>query len=426
MTRSILLATAALLLTTGFAPADDLTRAKAILAKTPVIDGHNDVPWGVRQKLRGKTAGFAFERLPDNERSDWHTDIERMRDGRVGGQFWSVYIDAGMTGPDGVQATLEQVDITRRLIDRYEALEFAGNAAETARIMKRGRIASLMGAEGGHSIGNSLAVLRQLHALGVGYMTLTHSKTIDWADSATDAPKHDGLTPFGVEVVKEMNRLGMLVDLSHVAPATMNDAIDASVAPVIFSHSNAKAVADHPRNVPDDVLKRLPGNGGVIMVTFVQPFTSQATAEWDARQSAEEARLKSRNPADAAAVKSALDAWVAANPRPRATVQQVADHVDHVRKVAGIDHIGIGSDYDGIPNTPVDLEDVAAVPNLFAELLRRGYSEADLGKIAQGNILRVMRQAEVVAARLQKERGPNETRIDDKPATPPAIDDRPR
>ena len=423
--KRLLLAATALMLT-GFAPADDLQRARAVLSKTPVIDGHNDVPWGVREKLNSKIGGFAFDRLPDDQRSDWHTDIERMRDGRVGGQFWSVYIDAGMTGPAGVQATIEQIDIARRLIDRYDALEFAATAADAERIMKRGRIASMLGAEGGHSIGNSLAALRQLRALGVGYMTLTHSKTIDWADSATDAPKHDGLTPFGVEVVKEMNRIGMLVDLSHVAPSTMNDAIDASAAPVIFTHSNAKAVADHARNVPDDVLKRLPANGGVIMVTFVQSFTSQAVAEWDARKTAEEARLKARLPADAAAVKAGVDAWVAANPQPRATVEQVADHIDHVRKVAGIDHIGIGSDYDGIPSTPVGLENVSTVPNLFAELVRRGYSNADLSKIAQGNILRVMKQAEAVAARLQKERGPSEMRIDDGPATPPAIDDRPR
>lgn len=424
--KRLLLATAALMLATGFAPADDLQRARAVLAKTPVIDGHNDVPWSVRQKLRGKTAGLAFDRLPDDQRSDWHTDIERMRDGRVGGQFWSVYIDAGMTGPDGVQATIEQIDIARRLIDRYDALEFAATASDAERIMKRGRIASMLGAEGGHSIGNSLAALRQLRALGVGYMTLTHGKTIDWADSATDAPKHDGLTPFGVEVVREMNRLGMLVDLSHVAPSTMRDALDASVAPVIFSHSNAQAIAPHARNVPDDVLKRLPANGGVIMVTFVEPFTSEAVAEWGARQSAEEARLKALHPGDPAKAKAALDAWVAANPRPRATAAQVADHVDHVRKVAGIDHIGIGSDYDGIPTTPVGLEDVAAVPNLFAELVRRGYSSADLSKIAQGNILRVMKQAEIVSARLQKERGPSEMRIDDGPAVAAAIDDRPR
>jgi membrane dipeptidase len=285
----------------------------------------------------------------------------------------------------------------------------AATADATVQAMKRRRIASLLGAEGGHSIGNSLAVLRQLHALGVGYMTLTHGKTIDWADSATDAPRHDGLTPFGVEVVREMNRLGMLVDLSHVAPSTMRDALDASAAPVIFSHSNARGVTDHPRNVPDDVLRRLPANGGVIMVTFVPQFTSGQVMQWDATHAAEKARLEALNLGDPGKAAAQLGAWAAANPRPQATVAQVADHVDHMRKVAGIDHIGIGSDYDGIPNTPAGLEDVAAIPNLFAELLRRGYTEADLGKIAQGNILRVMRRAEAVAARLQREGAPAES-----------------
>jgi membrane dipeptidase len=401
-----------MLLLAGFAPADDLTRARAVLARAPVIDGHNDVPWKVREQRQGRLEGFAFERLPDDQRALWHTDIARMREGRVGGQFWSVYVDAGMARDEAVRVTLEQVDIARRLIDKHDALEFAPTEARAGRAMKAGRIASLIGAEGGHSIGNSMGALRRLSALGVGYMTLTHSKTIDWADSATDAPRHDGLSPFGIEVVKEMNRLGMLVDLSHVAPATMHDALDASTAPVIFSHSNARAVADHPRNVPDDVLKRLPANGGVIMVTFVPPFTSRAVAEWDAALAAEEARLKALNPANAAAVTSALDAWKATNPRPKATVAQLADHVDHIRKVAGIDHIGIGSDFDGIPAGPVGLENVSMIPNLFAELLRRGYIEADLAKISQANIRRVMRTAEAAAARLQRERSPSEARID--------------
>lgn len=410
MTRPLL--AAALLLLAGFAPADDLTRARSLLAKSPVIDGHNDVPWKVREQLKGRLDGFAFERLPDDQRAKWHTDIARMRDGRVGGQFWSVYIDAAMGRDEAVIATLEQVDVARRLIGKHDALEFTPTEAAAGRAMKAGRIASMLGAEGGHSIGNSMAMLRRLHALGVGYMTLTHSKTIDWADSATDAPRHDGLSPFGVEVVKEMNRLGMLVDLSHVSPATMNDALDASAAPVIFSHSNARAVTDHARNVPDDVLKRLAANGGVIMVTFVPAFSSNAVAQWSAAQAGEEARLKSLHPGDPAAAKAKLEAWAAANPRPEAKVTQVADHVDHIRKVAGIDHIGIGSDYDGIPAAPAGLEHVGLVPNLFAELLRRGYSEGELAKIAQGNIRRVMRQAEAAAARLQRERGPSEARIE--------------
>jgi membrane dipeptidase len=403
------LALAALLLV-GAAPADHLTRARALLARTPVIDGHNDVPFKLRELREGRVQGFAFESLPDGERKLWHTDLDRMRRGGVGGQYWSVYIPPEVTGDAAVRMTIEQVDIARRLIDRNpNAMTRAATADATVQAMKRRRIASLLGAEGGHSIGNSLAVLRQLHALGVGYMTLTHGKTIDWADSATDAPRHDGLTPFGVEVVREMNRLGMLVDLSHVAPSTMRDALDASAAPVIFSHSNARGVTDHPRNVPDDVLRRLPANGGVIMVTFVPQFTSGQVMQWDATHAAEKARLEALNLGDPGKAAAQLGAWAAANPRPQATVAQVADHVDHMRKVAGIDHIGIGSDYDGIPNTPAGLEDVAAIPNLFAELLRRGYTEADLGKIAQGNILRVMRRAEAVAARLQREGAPAES-----------------
>lgn len=403
---------AAALLLAGFAPADDLTRARAILAKAPVVDGHNDVPWKVREQRQSRLDGFAFDRLPDEDRKDWHTDIARMRDGRVGGQFWSVYVDAGLAKDEAVRVTFEQVDIARRLIDKHDALVLASTAAAVRRTIKAGGIASLLGAEGGHSINNSLAVLRRLHAAGVGYMTLTHSKTIDWADSATDAARHDGLSPFGVEVVKEMNRLGMLVDLSHVSPATMHDALDASAAPVIFSHSSAKAVTDHPRNVPDDVLKRLPANGGVVMVTFVPQFINRQVADFDAALAAEDARLKALHPGDAATAAAKLEAWKAANPRPKATVAQLADHVDHIRKVAGIDHIGIGSDFDGIAEGPAGLEHVGLIPSLFAELLRRGYSEADLAKIAQGNILRVMTRAETVAAGAQREHGPSEARID--------------
>lgn len=408
-------ALAALFLATGFAPADDLSRARAVLSRAPVVDGHNDVPWKVREELGGKIDGFAFDRLTDEQRKLWHTDLDRLRDGRVGGQFWSVYVPAELAGDEAVRVTLEQVDIARRLIDRFPALAFAPDAAAAEKAMKAGKIASMLGAEGGHSIGNSLAVLRRLHALGVGYMTLTHAKNNDWADSATDAPRHDGLTPFGVEVVREMNRLGMLVDLSHVAPSTMQDALDATAAPVIFSHSGARAITDHPRNVPDEVLKRLPANGGVVMITFVPPFVSRAVADWDAAYLGEKARLEALNLGNPAAAKAKLDAWATANPRPQATVAQVADHMDHVRKVAGIDHLGIGSDYDGIPAGPSGLENVAMIPNLFAELVRRGYSDADLAKIAQGNILRVMRQAERIAARLQRERGPSEAQLQEAP-----------
>jgi membrane dipeptidase len=411
------LALAALMLASGYAPADDLQRARQLLARTPVVDGHNDVPIQVRERRGGKLYGFLFNRLPDDERAVWHTDIERLRQGGVGGQFWSVYVDANLARDEAVRVTLEQIDIARRLIDKHDALAFTPTVAQARAAMRRGRIASMLGAEGGHSIGNSLGVLRQLHALGVGYMTLTHSKTIDWADSATDAPRHGGLSPFGVEVVREMNRLGMLVDLSHVSPATMHDALDAAEAPVIFSHSNARAVLDHPRSVPDDVLKRLPENGGVIMITFIPVTLSADFGRWSAARAAEEARLRFVHPDDPKAVVAGLARWEAANPKPDATVAQVADHIDHVRNVAGIDHIGIGSDWDGLRELPAGLKTADQMPNLFAELIRRGYSDADLAKIAQGNILRVMAQAEQAAARLQRERGPSEAQLQ---ATAPA------
>lgn len=410
--RSFSLSVATLLLATGFAPADDLARARALLARTPVIDGHNDVPMQVPRRAGGKIEGFAFERLPDEQQKTWQTDIDRMRRGNVAGQFWSIYVDPGLARDEAVRATLDQLDIMRRLIERHDALVPTVTAAETVKVMKQRRIASLLGVEGGHSIGNSLGVLRQLHGLGVGYLTLTHSKNTDWADSGTDAPRHGGLAPFGVEVVREMNRLGMLVDLSHTSPATMHDALDASQAPVIFSHSNVRALADHARNIPDDVLKRVPANGGIVMVTFFPGFISPEVVEWRAAYEGEETRLRALHLGDPATAKSKLEAWVAANPRPKATVAQLADHVDHLRKVVGIDHIGIGSDFDGIPFTTTGLEDVAAIPNLFAELLRRGYSQTDLAKIAQGNILRVMAQAEQVGARLRRERQPSEARLD--------------
>jgi len=398
---------------TGAAAADDsaLGRARALLAKTPVIDGHNDVPIQVRERRGGRLQGFHFDRLSDAERAVWHTDIDRMRRGGIGGQFWSVYVPADLARDEAVRVTLEQIDVTRRLVAKHGALVLAPTAAGTRAAMRGGRIASLLGAEGGHSIGNSLGVLRQLHALGVGYMTLTHSKNTDWADSATDAPRHDGLTPFGVEVVREMNRLGMLVDLSHVSPATMHDALDATEAPVIFSHSNARAVLDHPRSVPDDVLKRMPKNGGVVMATFIPATLSAEFGRWTTARGAEEARLKALNP-DAEAVRAGLARWEAANPKPDAAVAQVADHIDHIRKVAGIDHVGIGSDWDGLRELPAGLRTADQLPNLFAELIRRGYGDADLAKIAQGNILRVMARAEGVAARLQRERAPGEATIE--------------
>jgi membrane dipeptidase len=392
------------------AHADDLAAARAALKAVPIIDGHNDLPWQLRLHNGQRTSDFNFGKLPERFRGRIVTDFEMMKAGGVGGQFWSVYVPSETEGPEAVRQTLEQIDIMQRLIDAHpDLLRKVGTAAEAERAMRAGKIASLFGAEGGHSIGNSLGVLRQLYALGVRYMTLTHGKTTAWADSATDAPRHDGLAPFGVEVVREMNRLGMLVDLSHVTPATMHDALGASAAPVIFSHSNAKALRDRPRNVPDDVLVRLKANRGVIMVYFAETSLSAATNDWYREEAAEKARLAYDFPDRPAFAEERLQAWRQANPMPKSTIAEVADHIDHIRKVAGIDAIGIGSDFDGLSSYPEGLETTADFPALFAELVRRGYVKAELGKIASGNILRVMREAEAVAARLQRERPPGET-----------------
>ena len=378
-----------------------LERARALHKQVPLIDGHNDYPWALREN-----AARDLEKL-DITRSQpsIHTDIARLRAGGVGGQFWSVYTPSDYAGQTAVTATLEQIDIVHRMMKKYpDVFELALTAADIERIFKGGRIASLMGMEGGHSIDNSLAALRMFHRLGARYMTLTHSKNTDWADSGTDTPVHGGLNTFGEDVVREMNWLGMLVDLSHVSPDTMKDAIAVSAAPVIFSHSSARAINDVPRNVPDDVLRLLPKNGGVVMVTFVPGFLSPKVAEWNKRQTDETARLQQQFPSDEAARKSGLDAWNRANPVPRATIADAADHIDHIRKVAGIDHIGLGGDYDGITSVPEGLEDVSKYPALTAELLRRGYKDDEIKKILGLNILRVMRAAEAAAAKLQKER----------------------
>jgi membrane dipeptidase len=330
------------------------------------------------------------------------TDMARLHAGRVGGQFWSVYINGAITGDAAIRETIEQIDIVRRMIDAYpQDLELARTADDVVRIHKAGKIASMLGVEGGRQIGGSLAALRQYYNLGARYMTLTHNQTTEWADSATDDPKYDGLSPFGVTVVHEMNRIGMLVDLSHVSPATMKDAIAASRAPVIFSHSSARALVDHPRNVPDDVLRLLPANGGVVMVNFVPDFISAEVRQWGAEKSAEEARLKAFNRESSAAVQAGLKAWEAAHPRPPVDVRTVADHIEHVAKVAGHDHVGIGADLDGIPYTPRGLEGVQSYPAVFAELIRRGWSDQNLAKLAGGNVLRVLRQAEAVSASLK-------------------------
>jgi membrane dipeptidase len=381
-----------------------LTRARALHKQVPLIDGHNDYPWAVRENVQRDIEKLDIAR----PQPTIHTDIERLKAGGVGGQFWSVYTPSDYAGQTAVTATLEQIDIVHQMLRKYpETFELALTAADVERIFKSGKIASLIGMEGGHSIDNSLAALRMFHRLGARYMTLTHSKNTPWADAATDTPQHGGLTPFGEQVVREMNWLGMLVDLSHVSPDTMADAIGVSTAPVIFSHSSARAVNDVPRNVPDNVLQMLPKNGGVVMVTFVPGFLSPKVTAWNALETAENARLLQQLPSDEAGRKAGIEAWRKANPVPRATVADIANHIDHIKKVAGIDHIGLGGDFDGITSVPEGMEDVSKYPALTAELLRRGYSDEDVKKILGLNILRVMKAAEAVSAKLRKERGPS-------------------
>ena len=389
---------------------DRMEEAREILAEQPIFDGHNDLPYTIRRQNEARTSDFPFIGLDERFRGEVATDGPMLKAGGVGAQFWSVYVPASLPEPEAVVQVIEQIDLADRLIARNpDFLVKASNAGEVRRAMRQGKIAGMYGVEGGHAIANSLGVLRQLHELGARYMTLTHSATLDWVDSATDVPRHGGLSPFGEEVVREMNRLGMLVDLSHVSAEAMHDAIRVSEAPVIFSHSSARAVSGHPRNVPDDVLALLPQDGGVVMVTFVESFLNEDRRRWFAEREAEDARFRSLNPgAPDEEVDAAITSWDAANPGPKASISDVADHVDHIRRVAGIDHIGIGGDYDGIPTYPTGLETVADYPALFAELLQRGYSEDDLKKISSGNILRVLEQAEGVAARLQRERGPSE------------------
>ncbi len=377
--------------------------ADAALRAAPVWDGHNDVPEQLRSRRKNVLAGFDFQDTSKTAdaasgKAAMHTDIARLRRGRVGAQFWSVWVSPLQSEPQSVEAVLEQIDLTRRLIAAYPRdLQFATTANDVEQAMRGGRIASLIGMEGGHSIGGSLGVLRQMYALGARYMTLTHFRNTAWADSATDAPAHDGLTDFGRDVVREMQRLGMLVDLSHVSEATMLDALDVARAPVMFSHSGARAVASHPRNVPDAVLARVKANGGIVMVVTLPSYVSDAVRDWSARRTAEQARLDELNVGDPAAAAAALAQWTKANPAPRATVAQVADHIDHIVKVAGIDHVGIGGDFDGMASTTEGMDDVSGYPALFVELARRGYRQADLEKIASRNMLRVLRGAESYA-----------------------------
>ena len=406
-TKTRLIAAAAMLLvaTPAFAQPIEPSvqkRIDRILKRTPLIDGHNDLPWALREDHKLSVEGL--ESGTDQRTPPLMTDMQRLRQGRVGGQLWSVYISGTILGDEAIRTTLEQIDTAHRLIDAYpKHLRFAETADDMVRIHRKGRIGSMLGIEGGRQIGGSMAALRQFHALGVRYMTLTHNQTTEWADAATDEPKYDGLSPFGLEVVKEMNRLGMLVDLSHVAPATAKDAIAASRAPVIFSHSDVHALNPHPRNVPDDVLALLPANGGVIMITFVPGFLSPEVWAWSRERSAEEARLKSLYSFSKAKVEEGLKSWEAAHPRPPVHVSAVADHIEHAVKVAGHDHVGIGGDIDGIPYGVEGLGGVEVYPLLFAELIRRGWSDRNLAKLAGGNILRVMRRAEEVASSMKDE-----------------------
>ena len=394
------------------APSDKeiAARVARILHDAPLIDGHNDWAEVLREREGDKRWTIDLTQGLDRAPVPYNTDIARLRRGMVGGQFWSVYVSATLPGLQQVEETIEQIDLIRQITARYEeTFEMARTAADVGRIHKAGKIASLIGVEGGGQIDSNLAVLREYAALGAGYLTLTHSRTIEWADSATDDPQHDGLTPFGESVVHELNRLGMLVDLSHVSEATMRDALRVSAAPVIFSHSSARAIVDHPRNVSDDVLRLVAANGGVVMVNYALPYVSDAYRRWEADSAAEKARLNTPpfsglfiGQPDKA--KAAYDEWLAAHPAPRVTISDVADHIDHIAKVAGTDHVGIGGDLDGTGNElPEGLGGVDTYPALLAELMRRGWSDADIAKLAGGNILRVMARAEAVAQSLRSE-----------------------
>jgi membrane dipeptidase len=398
----------------------NMARALKVLRASPVMDGHNDLPWRIRED---SVHPHDVEAYDLTKKTPGMTDLGRLKAGHVGAQFWSIYIPGEPTDnayaplgavssvPGYARVQLEQIDIARRMIAKYPQLEWAPSADAVRASMNRGTIGSLLGLEGGHAIENSLALLRQYYDMGARYMTLTHNVTLDWADAALDTAKHHGLTPFGREVVREMNRLGMLVDLSDVSPGTMSSALDVSVAPVIFSHSGARALVDHRRNVPDSILARMPKNGGVVMVPFVTSFVSAAVKADDDALDMETAAAKKAHPGDAAAAKKEVDGWRASHARPKARLADVADAIEHVRKIAGVDHVGIGSDFDGITDNVVGLEDVSTYPALFAELARRGWSDVDLAKLASGNILRVLEQAEKVSAQLKKTRKPSTATI---------------
>lgn len=392
--------------------------AEAALRASPVWDGHNDVPEQLRGRFGDLINDFDFTDTtgtgptdPEHKGRVMHTDLARLAQGHVGAQFWSVWVDTAQTEPEAVVATMQQIDVIKRLIARYpDRLALALTADDVQREMAEGKVAGLIGMEGGHSIDGSLGVLRQMYDLGARYMTLTHSKSTAWADSASVDPQHDGLTEFGVQVVREMQRIGMLVDLSHVSPATMNDALDIAQAPVIFSHSGARAISDHSRNVPDQVLARLKDNGGIVMVVALPGYLNETVRQWNAAKAGEEARLKSLWQGNPDGVKDGLAEWERLNPQPKASFADMADQIDHIREVAGIDHIGLGGDYDGMDTGPAGMEDVTGYPVLFRELAQRGYSQADLEKIASRNMMRVLRAAEAYAA-AHRDDPPIETRV---------------
>ncbi|HEX2092777.1 MAG TPA: dipeptidase [Longimicrobiaceae bacterium] len=384
-----------------------LLRARELHRQVPLVDGHNDLPW----EIRVKAGGDLVRMDPEGPLPGQHTDIPRLREGGVGGVFWAAYVPPVLAGEPAVRFAVDQIGLIRGMTDRSQHLEMARTAGDVERIHRGGRVASLIGVEGGHAIANSLDVLRWFHELGVRYLTLTHADTIDWADAATDAPRHGGLTRFGEEVVREMNRLGMLVDLSHVSPEAMRAAIRVSEAPVVFSHSGVCGVADHPRNVPDDVLRSVKRNGGVVMINFYSGFADPRGAEVMHGMFDVQRCLRDENPHDPGRAHALFEEWRRANPVPRGTVATLADHVDHAVRVAGIDHVGLGSDFDGVTSVPVGMEDVSRYPHLTAELLRRGYAEDDVKKVLGGNVLRVMQEAERTAERLQRERPPSKATI---------------
>ncbi|MDJ0979775.1 MAG: dipeptidase [Erythrobacter sp.] len=400
----------------GPAPDPAMQAALAALDVAPVFDGHNDMPLQLRIRLDNTINAFDFNdttegKVPDPRGRPMHSDLTRLRKGRVGAQFWAVYVPATLPEPEAVKMTIEQIDVTKRLIARYpDDLAYVETAEGVEAAMAEGRIASVLALEGGHSIGSDLGVLRQMYALGVRYMTLTHMLNVPWADSATDDPVHGGLSDFGKDVVREMNRMGMIVDLSHVSEETMIDALEIARAPVIFSHSGAKAVNGHARNVPDSVLERLAANGGIVMVVALPGYLNEERRQWHSRWQAENARLAALNQGRPDLVEVGMEQWVAANPEPETMVSHMADHIDHIRAVAGVEAVGIGGDFDGMPSGPVGFEDVSGYPALFAELVRRGYSQAELEMIASRNVIRVMRAVEDHAA-TQRGAAPIETRI---------------